>query len=300
MHPSPLSPTPLSRRGLVVGAAWTTPAVLLAGAAPAFASSGAELVITSPASVAPSHGAYVSVPFTVTNIGAAATTGAVQVNVPGPTQGFASLTVSSLPPGWVDGYNPSWGPNHPVSTTLPIQPGASATFYANYTPGGSTPWANVSATLTSTNNAVTTRLARTAVTSCDLRVYVEISAYTGRRGQTITPVFRVVNEGSAPTVGQITLKLESPAAFRYQSTTSDWQPTAVYDATENRYVYHLKSPQNLVLQAGSANSAAVPVRYYLDQVTTVHSEIAARVEAANAAELNTSNNRGNWSFQITA
>lgn len=300
MHHSPVPPAPFSRRGLVAGAAWTTPAVLLAGAAPAFASSGAELVITAPATIAPTHGAYVSVPFTVTNIGSAATSGTVRVNIPGPTQGFASLTVSNLPTGWADGFNPSMGPNHVVSTSLPIQPGDSATFYANYSPGGSAPWANVSANLVGTNNPVTTRLARTAVTSCDLRVYVEISAYTGRLGQSIDPVFRVVNEGSAPTVGQITLKLDSPAAFRYESTSSDWQQKAVYDVDQNRYVYHLTSPQNLVLQPGSANSAAVRVRYYLNQVTAATSEIAARVEAANRAELNSSNNRGNWSFQITA
>lgn len=203
------APRPLARRSFVAAAAWTTPAVVLASAAPAFAASGPDIQVAGTTVVDLTPGTMPVLTYVVTNVGDRATTGATTMRMPSSSlaNGYSFVTA---PPGWIS----TTQQNFTVWTHAgSITPGTNHTFQVAYNPPRPFPSAYTVAVSTGTDAVSTNNTASTQLRWCDLEVEVLPETLTMPSQGTLRISYLVHNRGNGPATGALRLEMSALTAW---------------------------------------------------------------------------------------
>lgn len=282
----------LPRRSLVATAAWGAPAILVASAAPAFASSMSDLRLTAPASAAVHPNTSTTVDFTVTNVGTEPTTGPVTVNVPRPASNSGTITAGALPAGWtVSGT----GSALTLTSTSPMAVGATATLPVVYNPPGNGPVpSTLGAQLTARSGGdinAANDAASTQLLIPDLKVTVTLDKTMVSSGQSFFATYEIRNVGSRATnPGFVQIAINVPPGVtsgEVYGWPTDWT---------RAFGYGYRSPSAFTL----APNAFVLIRIKWTGVTAplyTPINVTGAVVGFAGGEVNETNNTGTASVQ---
>lgn len=239
----------VSRRAVVATSAWAVPAVVVAGAAPAYANSQIVLSLNSPSSLTTDGLSRVDFPLWIANMGSVPTAGQVTLVVPRPSSG--TLGHRSVPAGWsASNVNGTLT----FTSSVPIVPSAPMLQFAvTFTPADDAPApVDLRAHIVEGSGGAggTSSLTAASVMSLpDLEVSVSAPAVMTRAGTTVD--FFIDNVGNARTTSGIirfsiaripgtTVSLGPVNGFRYGGLTAThytFEVDTVIYASEGRKLW---------------------------------------------------------------
>lgn len=273
-----------SRRTIAKGAAWTSPALLMVAASPAFAVSpkpDLTTTITPATSTTHTNGAVSGVTYTMTNSGTAATNGQTLIyTIQKPTTG--TLTLGTLPAGW--SLSSENGTSYTLVYTGTLAAGASApaipaTYVAGPTAGTVSLTAAVApgagGEVVTSNNAASASVTVTASAACKSTTMTWAASTT----KTTNPYDFQVTGTTYPLYARVTYTetaAQDTNTTKYQLTRGKnaWgQVSADFfgNLSYNQYAINTTGGGNdlILSQKAGTGATTVTVSFYQDAARTI-------------------------------